>query len=68
MNLIYSYTWGVGGGLINDTHSKGRSKFSGNMKNKFQSFYPQLPLEGELFDYYCDWKAIRLKPWSDIID
>jgi dynein heavy chain len=66
MILTFSLTWGIGGGLYNDTlNPKLRSKFSQMFKSKIVNFYPSLPNDGELYDYYIDWGAIRLKMWDD---
>jgi dynein heavy chain len=69
MILTFSLTWGIGGGLYNDTlNPKLRSKFSQMFKSKIANFYPSLPNDGELYDYYIDWGAIRLKMWDDKVE
>ena len=37
------------------------------MKGKIISLFSGFPFEGDVYDYYCDYKTKEFKPWTDKI-
>jgi dynein heavy chain len=62
--LIFTYTWAAGGNIYDSLVQPGQHKFSKFIKSKILAFYTNFPFEGELFDYYIEWKTKDFKPWK----
>ena len=37
------------------------------IKSKILKIYISFPLEGEIYDYFIDFKSKRLRAWEDLI-
>ena len=57
MVLIFSFVWSAGANLHDSIKDNSRVKFSQHIKNKILKFYSSFPYEGEIYDYFIDFKA-----------
>jgi dynein heavy chain len=64
MILIFSFIWSAGGNLT-DNPKDNRDFFSREIKQKVLKLLQTFPIEGEVYDYYIDFKLKEFRPWSE---
>mmetsp|Transcript_28705 Transcript_28705/g.25771 ORF Transcript_28705/g.25771 Transcript_28705/m.25771 type:complete len:277 (+) Transcript_28705:1280-2110(+) len=62
--LIFSIIWSMGAN-INDASKREFSQF---FKMKIMTMYTKFPYDGEVFDFFIDFKSQTFKHWSGIVD
>lgn len=67
MVMIFSFVWSAGANLQDSIKENSRVKFSQQIKNKILKFYSSFPYEGEIYDYYIDFKTREFKNWSELV-
>lgn len=63
MAFVFSFIWSAGGNL----HDSTRSKFSQTIKNKILKLITGFPFEGDIFDYWANYKDKCFSNWSDLV-
>ena len=65
--IIYSIIWSVGSNFFDKTLNKSKSKLSQLIKSKILRIYINFPLEGEIFDYFIDFKNVKFSNWQNLL-
>ena len=67
MVMIFAFVWSAGANLHDSLKDNSRVKFSQQIKNKILKFYSSFPYEGEIYDYFIDFKTREFKNWSELV-
>ena len=67
MVMIFAFVWSAGANLHDAVKDNSRVKFSQQIKNKILKFYSSFPYEGEIYDYFIDFKTREFKNWSELV-
>jgi len=62
--LIFALIWSLGGNI----HDSTKNQFSNFLKLKIMSVYTSFPYDGEIYDFYIDFKTKTFKNWSTIVE
>ena len=63
MIIIFGFIWSAGGNVFDTLQYQGRINFSKFIKSKVLGFYTGFPFEGEIYDYYVDFKLKKFISW-----
>lgn len=67
MVMIFAFVWSAGANLHDALKDNSRVKFSQQIKNRILKFYSSFPYEGEIYDYFIDFKTREFKNWSELV-
>lgn len=59
--VVFSLIWSVGANI----HDDSRKNFARVFKAEVASVFPDLSIEGDIYDYGLDQKMHRFEPWDD---
>ena len=65
--LVFSIIWSLGTNLQDVNNKNSVTKQSQFIKSKILKIYISFPLEGDIYDYYIDFKARRFRNWNELI-
>ena len=65
--VVFSFVWAAGGNIYDSLINNGQNKWSKTIKSKIMSFYTNFPFEGDVQDYYVDWKHREFRHWKELI-
>jgi dynein heavy chain len=67
MILIFCHIWTIGQNYKDVNGKAHQSNISQLIKTKIVKIFISFPIEGDIFDYYIDFKLKRFKNWKDLL-
>lgn len=64
---VFSLIWGIGNNLFEKASPSNTKKLSQVIKGKILKIFVTFPIEGDLFDFYLDFKRMNIGKWTDLL-
>ena len=67
MTIIFNIIWSLANSICGSSNRKNREIINKFIKTKIIRIYVNFPIDGDIFEYYVDYKLLKLIKWEVII-
>ena len=67
ITIVFNIIWSIATILADKGNRKNREAVNNFIKTKILKIYINFPIEGEVFDYFIDYRKIKFVKWERIL-